>query len=130
RQLSPTRPGRHLFTARAILDRSVVHVPDVAADLEYAARDVAEAARFRSVLSVPMLRGGEPIGAITVWHADVGPFSQKHVALLQTFADQAVIAIENARLFQELQARNRDLTEALEQQTATSQILRVIDGSP
>src|SRR5262249_40363079 len=130
RQLSPTRPGRHLFTARAILDRSVVHVPDVAADLEYAARDVAEAARFRSVLSVPMLRGGEPIGAINVWHADVGPFSQKHVSLLQTFADQAVIAIENARLFQELQARNRDLTEALEQQTATSEILRVISSSP
>src|SRR5262249_24514746 len=123
RQLSPTRPGRHLFTARAILDRSVVHVPDVAADLEYAARDVAEAARFRSVLSVPMLRGGEPIGAINVWHADVGPFSQKHVALLQTFADQAVIAIENVRLFQEL-------NESLEQQTATSEILGVIASSP
>src|SRR5262249_12288201 len=76
RQLFPTRPGRHLFTARAILGRSVVHVPDVAADLdlEHAARDLAETARFRSVLSVPMLRGGEPIGAITVWHADVGPF--------------------------------------------------------
>ena len=77
-----------------------------------------------------MLRGNNPIGAITVWHADVGPFTQKHVALLQTFADQAVIAIENARLFQELEARNRDLSEALEQQTATSQILGVIASSP
>ena len=85
---------------------------------------------FRSVLAVPMLRGTDPIGAITVWHSDVGPFSQKHVTLLQTFADQAVIAIENARLFQELQVRNRDLTEALEQQTATSDVLRVISSSP
>ena len=130
RQLFPTRPGRHLFAARAILERGVIHVPDAAQDPEHAAPDLADAARFRSVLSVPMLRGGEPIGAINVWHAHVGPFSQKHVALLQTFANQAVIAIENARLFQELQARNRDLTEALEQQTATSEILRVIASSP
>jgi two-component system NtrC family sensor kinase len=128
--LFPTRPGRHLFTARAILDRSVINVPDVANDSGHAARDIAASSGFRSVLSVPMLRGSDPIGAITVWHADVGPFSQTHVALLQTFADQAVIAIENARLFQELQVRNRDLTEALEQQTATSEILGVIASSP
>jgi GAF domain-containing protein len=129
-QLFPTRPGRHLFTARAILDRSVIHVPDVMQDLEHNLHDVMEKLRFRSVLSVPMLRGNEPIGAITVWHADVGPFTQKHVALLQTFADQAVIAIENARLFKELQERNRELTDALEQQTATSEILGVIASSP
>ena len=127
RQLFPTRPGRHLFTARAILDRAVIHVPDVENDPEHAASEIAS---FRSVLSVPMLRGSDPIGAITVWHADIGPFSQKQVALLQTFADQAVIAIENARLFQELQVRNRDLTEALEQQTATGEVLRVIASSP
>ncbi|HEY3138190.1 MAG TPA: GAF domain-containing protein, partial [Blastocatellia bacterium] len=137
RQLFPTRPGRHLFTARAILDRSVIHVPDVTNDPEHTGRDIMETLRFRSVLSVPMLRGDDPIGAITVWHADVGPFSQKHVALLQTFADQAVIAIENARLFQELTHRtaeletsNVHLTEALEQQTATSEILGVIASSP
>src|SRR5512132_4303283 len=138
-ELFPTRPGRHLFTARAILDRSVINVPDVANDSEYLAHsatakqiliDMVEEARFRSVLSVPMLRGSDPIGAITVWHADLGPFSQTHVALLQTFADQAAIAIENARLFNELQSRNRDLTEALEQQTATSEILGVIASSP
>src|SRR5262249_7514959 len=138
-RLFPTRPGRHVFTARAILDRSVINVPDVANDSEHVAHsatakqilsDMAEEARFRSVLSVPMLRGGDPIGAITVWHADLGPFSQTHVALLQTFADQAAIAIENARLFNELQSRNRDLTEALEQQTATSEILGVIASSP
>src|SRR5215831_17705561 len=131
-RLFPTRPGRHLFTARAILDRSVINVPDVANDSEHVAHsatakqilsDMAEEARFRSVLSVPMLLGSDPIGAITVWHADLGPFSQTHVALLQTFADQAVIAIENVRLFQEL-------TESLEQQTATSEILGVIASSP
>jgi GAF domain-containing protein len=77
-----------------------------------------------------MLREGSPIGAITVWHSQVSPFSEKHVALLQTFADQAVIAIENVRLFKELEARNRDLTEALEQQTATSDVLRIIAQSP
>jgi signal transduction histidine kinase len=84
---------------------------------------MAEVGHFRSVLSVPMLRGSDPIGAITVWHADLGPFSQTHVALLQTFADQAAIAIENVRLFQELK-------ESLEQQTATSEILGVIASSP
>ena len=130
RRLFPTRPGRHLFTARAIHDRAVVHVPDVAQDTEHSLPEISEISRFRSVLAVPMLRGSDPIGAITVWHSDVGPFSQKHVALLQTFADQAVIAVENARLFQELQERNREITEALEQQTATSEILSVIASSP
>ena len=82
-------------------------------------------------------RGDDPIGAITVWHANVGPFSPKHVALLQTFAEQAVIAIENARLFQELthrtaqlEASNSELRETLDQQTATSEILGVIASSP
>ena len=134
RQLFPTQPGRHLFTARAILDRSVIHVPDVSNDPEHSVSDTME---FRSVLSVPMLLGDDPIGAITVWHANVGPFSPKHVALLQTFAEQAVIAIENARLFQELthrtaelEASNSELRETLDQQTATSEILGVIASSP
>jgi GAF domain-containing protein len=96
-----------------------------------------ETLRFRSVLSVPMLLGDDPIGAITVWHANVGPFSPNHVALLQTFAEQAVIAIENARLFQELthrtaqlEASNSELRETLDQQMATGEILRVIASSP
>ena len=125
----PARPSRQLFSARAILERAVVHVADILADDNYAAQELLQSAGFRSALAVPMMRGAEPIGAIGVWHADVGPFTNKHIALLQTFADQAVIAIENVRLFKELEARNRELTEALERQTATSEVLKAISRS-
>ena len=130
RRVYPMRPGRGAAGARAILTRAVVHIPDLREDPEYALRDLVQALDFRSVLAVPMLREGKPIGTINVHKGDPEPFSESQIALLQTFAAQAVIAIENARLFKELEARNTELTTSLDTQTATSDILRVISSSP
>ena len=125
----PMPPNRGSAAARAILTRTVINIPDVREDPEYRSQSIAEAAGYRSTLSVPMLRDGSPIGTINVAGARAAMFSERQIAMLQTFADQAVIAIENTRLFEALESRNRDLTEALEQQTATSEILRVISQS-
>ena len=105
-----------------VLTRAVVHVEDVNADPEYT-QPLATTVGYRTALGVPMLREGVAIGLILVARDRVAPFSDKQIALLQTFADQAVIAIENVRLFKELEARNRDLT-------ATGEILQVISRSP
>jgi GAF domain-containing protein len=117
----PRPPGRHSTTARAILTREVAHIPDAAADPEYAAPTIQTG--VLTMLSVPILRDGNPVGAITVTRREVAPFSQAQIDLLKTFADQAVIAIENVRLFNETR-------EALEQQTATAEVLQVINSSP
>ena len=125
----PHRPGRDTPVGRALLDQSVVHVPDVRAASEFAA-STARRRGVGSMLVAPLLREQEAVGVISLAREIVGPFSPEQIDMLQTFADQAVIAIENVRLFNELEASNRDLTEALEQQTATSEILRVISQSP
>ncbi len=126
----PCNPSRGGATQRAVLERSIVHIPDVRDDPEYVYLDAADKANYRSVLAVPMLRAGRPIGAISVFRGVARPFPESQVELLRTFADQAVIAIENVRLFTALEARNADLTEALEQKTATGEVLRVIASSP
>jgi GAF domain-containing protein len=128
----PRRPTRNFMAGRCIIECSVVHIPDfeTASDVPVAAREIALRRGFKATLTVPMLKEGQPIGVISVSRSEAGAFSRAEIDLLQTFADQAVIAIENVRLFKELETRNRDLTEALEQQTATSEILRVISSSP
>jgi GAF domain-containing protein len=123
------RPVRSHLAGRAILDCKIVHLPDVLEDPEYS-RELALAGGWRAVLAVPLLRDGKPVGAVTVAKEDPTPFSDGQIQLLKTFADQALIAIENVRLFEAEQQRTRELSESLEQQTATSEVLRVISSSP
>jgi PAS domain S-box-containing protein len=127
----PYRPGPEVAIGQAVLERRVIHIEDV---LSLPANPLREATQraggYRAFLAVPMLRDDRVVGVIACWRAEARAFSGRQISLMQTFADQAIIAIENVRLFKELEARNGDLTETLEQQTATSEILRIISTSP
>jgi signal transduction histidine kinase len=128
-RIFPTRPTRALGSGRAILERAVVHIPDVEVDPDYRHHELPRAVGYRSSLWVPMLRDGAPMGVITVGRAEAGPFSDSEIELLKTFADQAVIAIENVRLFKELQARTGELTQSVEKLTALGEVSRAVSST-
>ncbi|HWX25935.1 MAG TPA: GAF domain-containing protein [Steroidobacteraceae bacterium] len=123
------QPGRGGVAGRALLEGNFIHVHDVRSDPEYTMTAAAEMAGARTILGAPLLREGVTIGLIVLMRRTVRPFTEQQIELLSTFADQAVIAIQNTRLFEAEQQRSRELTESLEQQTATSEVLKVISRS-
>src|SRR5262245_8526708 len=126
------KPERGSCVGRALLEARIVQIPDIRKDPEYTldARRAGVPKGYRTILGVPLLREGAPIGVIALGRHTVRPFTEKQIELVTTFADQAVIAIENVLLFDAEQQRTRELTESLERQMATSDILRVISSSP
>jgi signal transduction histidine kinase len=126
----PLTAGRGSVMGRTLIEGKAVQVPDILADPEYMYLDHQEKSGARTILGVPLLREGNPIGVVLLYRQEVRPFTEKQIGLVTTFADQAVIAIENVRLFEEVQARTKELSEALEQQTATGDVLNVISRSP
>src|SRR5215207_6637562 len=126
----PIRPGEDTVVGRAALHQTTVQILDTLADPNYGPKEEARIGGIRSMLAVPLLREGAPIGMFTVGRPEVDPFTPQQISLVGSFADQAVIAIENARLIADLQQRTGELEEALEYQGASSEILRVINSSP
>src|SRR5262249_7206558 len=122
----PVLPERGTATGRALLEGKAVHIPDVQADPEFNWVEGQRLGGFCTVVGVPMLREGIPIGVLALTRNEVRPFTDKQIELVQTFADQAAIAIENVRLFEAEQERTRELSESLQQQTATADVLKVI----
>jgi GAF domain-containing protein len=126
----PRPAGEDTAIGRAILSRAVVQIPDVQGDPAYGAPALAQMVTYKSLMAVPFLCDGRPIGGITVGRAHTGPFPEGQIGLLRNFADQAVIAIENTRLLEKVQARTKELQESLEYQTAIGDVLGVISRSP
>jgi signal transduction histidine kinase/putative methionine-R-sulfoxide reductase with GAF domain len=120
----PIPSGRGSMSGRAFVEGKIIHVPDVRADPDYVVLD--RQFNVRTALGVPLLREGTPIGVVVLQRSTVRPFTEKQIELVSTFADQAVIAIENVRLFDEVQARTEELSESLRQQTATAEVLKTI----
>jgi signal transduction histidine kinase len=129
RRAYPALPSRRSVAARAILEQNVAQIPDVNADPDYALGTMAEVGGYRSAVGVPILRDGRPIGSIAITRAQAGLLADRQIELLKTFADQAAIAIENARLFDEVQARTRELTQSVEELRALGQVTQAVNST-
>ena len=125
----PIVPTRASCTGRAVLERRTVHVLDASTDPEYAMPDYQLVARNRTMLGVPLLREGVPLGTITLWKTIVEPFTEKQIELVTTFGDQAVIAIENVRLFEEVQARTRELSQSVAELQALGEVSQAVNST-
>ncbi|HEY1887000.1 MAG TPA: GAF domain-containing protein, partial [Roseiarcus sp.] len=126
---TPQKPGRKTIAGRVFMSGEVQNIPDVLDDPEYDFGDAPQLGNFRALLGVPLFRDHSVEGSFTLGREQPGAFTQRQIEIVQTFADQAVIAIENVRLFDEVQAKTRDLEESLQQQTATADVLKVISRS-
>src|SRR5262249_23637031 len=122
-------PGRGSVVGRAVMEGRPVQIADVLADPEYTQTQAQKLAHYRTLLGAPLLREGVPIGAIALQRTDVRPFTDKQIDLVQTFADQAVIAIENVRLFDEVQARTRELSQSVEELRALGEVSQAVNST-